>query len=78
MSTQSKCQIALKFSSMGRDLKKNESFLAEEYDHGDDSEREKEIEKMTRVLDGKPNPHRHKKDVFKIFGAVSIFEQRGP
>ena len=34
--------------------------------------------KDDRELDGKPNPHRHKKDVFKIFGAVSIFEQRGP
>ena len=49
MSTQSKCQIALKFSTTDTELK-NEPFLAEEYDHGDDGEREKEIEKMTENL----------------------------
>ena len=49
MSTQSKCKIALKFSTTDTELK-NEPFLAEEYDHGDDGEREKEIEKMTENL----------------------------
>ena len=34
----------------GHRSEKNESFLAEEYDHGDDGEREKEIEKMTENL----------------------------
>ena len=49
MSTQSNCQIDLKFPSTDTNLQ-NESLLAEEYDHGDDGEREKEIEKMTENL----------------------------
>ena len=50
MTTQSRCQIALKFPSTDTKLQ-NESLLAEEYDHGDDGEREKEI-KDDRELDG--------------------------
>ena len=77
MSTQSKCQIALKFSSTGTDLKKWVLSCRRVW-----SWRRrwtgKRDRKDDRELDGKPNPHRHKKDVFKIFGAVSIFEQRGP
>ena len=50
MSTQSKCRIVLKFPSTDTKLQ-NEFLLAEEYDHGDDGEREKEI-KDDRELDG--------------------------
>ena len=77
MSTQSKCQIALKFSSTDTELK-NESFLAEEYDHGDDGEREKGIEKMTENLMENPNHIVTKRMFSKYLGRYQYLNREVP
>ena len=79
MSTQSKCQIALKFSSTGTNLKKWVlscrrvwSWRRRWTGKRDKKMTENRIHIVTKTA------KENSKNVFKIFGAVSIFEQRGP